>query len=334
MKWRGDDIRTILGWLTPDYILPSAKEHGISIAASLICHPYDKKASYEGVVSLLDRVVDNHKWLYVLGAEGAYKESRSLIRNYLRFIKKRDNISINDLNLALLLRQAGYVGNFQPVTPITNLTSWRELTFKIWENGVGSWTPGDIQIEIGNANQKAVDLAVIKAASEALLLFPEVNRAILQNSLWQRTNSHVMIHMEPAPEQIRSIIIDPAQMSLKQLKNKLFKSLKALIKAEKSEFKPLTDQLFSAWCETGFIASPAGVMISCVGSKGIYKGKPALLTHINGIPSALVIGKVDNHKVWVTAEFDHRANDAHHCSRYYNYLINRVPEILGEEGLL
>jgi hypothetical protein len=71
------------------------------------------------------------------------------------------------------------------------------------------------------------------------------------------------------------------------------------------------------------INSPAGMMISCVGSQGIVEGSSALLTNTNGIPIAVTVGKIVNGEVAVSVNVDHRVFDSRTVGKFHNFLRDR-----------
>lgn len=312
---RPHDLQTILGWLSPDYLIPAAREHGIPAALELW-----------GSEETVRQTAQDPRFLAVLGARAAYQEVRTQIRSYARYVRWREEVSARDLGLAQALRRAGYLSNFQPVFPFP-LTDWRTTAQVFWPQGEGR-IPGDMRVYVGDADQKQVDLSCIKAISECLREVPEVNRALLQGRCWRRSDSHVMLHLMPAPEQVRSVVVDAARFSLPRLREWLSRAIKSMVRAERSELKPFSDELLQAWARTGFIGSPSGAMISCAGSSGVYKGKASLLTEANGIPLAFTVGRVEDRHVWITADVDHRAVDGPQMGRCYRFLEKRIVELL------
>lgn len=310
------DLQTILGWLSPDYLIPAAMDHGLDVAMFFY--------GEDGYRQLLREVSEDSRFLAVYGARGALNEARNLIRNYGTFVRKREKVKARDLGLAQMLRAAGYVGNFQAVAALPQV-DWRKTSQAFWPQGEGT-IPGDLWLEVGDASQRQVDMVSIQVISEMLLHLPECNRAILQGRVWRRLTGHVMVHLMPAPEQVRSVIVDASRCE--DLRSWLSRAIKSMVRAERHEFRPFADQLLQAWAKTGFIASPAGAMISCAGSTGVYKGKAALLARVNGVPLAFTIGRVENGKVWITADVDHRAIDGPQMGKCYRYLEQRIPERL------
>lgn len=313
------DLQTLLGWLSPDYMIPAAQEAGVARAVELW-----------GAEEAVRQAADDPRFLAVLGAHEAYLEVRAQIRSYARYVRWREGARARDLGLAQALRRAGYMGNFQVVYPFP-LTDWRSTAWSFWPRGEGR-IPGDMQVPVGAASQRLVDLACVKAISECLRAVPEVNRALLQGRCWRRVDTHVMLHLMPAPEQVRSVVLDAARLSLPTLRRRLSQATKAIVRAERSELKPFSDELLQLWAKPGFIGSPAGAMISCVGSSGVYKGKAALLADVNGIPLAFTVGRVENGYVWITADVDHRAIDGPQMGHCYRFLEKRIVELLDAEG--
>lgn len=306
--------------LSPDWLIPRAKEYGLHEAFRMS----------DDHTKLIWDIDEDSRFLSVLGAEDAAWDARRLIKDYYKFIRFRNKKSIRDLKLAQSLRASGWLSNFQPVKPLKKVTSWREVAACFWPKGEGQITY-DVVIPVEGHSQKWVDICIVKAASEALVRFPNLNRALLQGKLWQRTHGHVMLHLEPAREQIRSIIIDAQRFDLKTLRNKLAKATKATIRAERHELSSFTDDLLKKWSKTGFIASPAGIMISLVGSKNLLAGHAALLTDVNGIGMCIVVGRVQDGKVCIKLDTDHRMFDAEQEGILCTYLEDRIPELLRED---
>jgi hypothetical protein len=318
---RDEDIEYISYLMSPDWMIPRARAYGLEEASVL----------YRFHNTLADDLFEDSRFLSVIGARSASKEARSLIKKYLTYVRWRDKKSARDLKLAQSLRRAGYVGSFQPVYPLENLTPWRKTACLFWPNGDGRMT-GTCRVEVGDVFQPLVDCAVIKAISECVVKFPTINRAYLQGRLWRRTTGHVMVHLEPAREQIRSIIVDASGMSFDKLGDHLRRAIRSMVKAEKHELSFFVDKLLEKWIPVGFITSPAAVMISCVGSKGgIVEGSAPLLTNINGIGLSIVVGKVVNGIVVLESEGDHRMYDAQQMSLLWEYVSKRVPELLEDK---
>lgn len=307
--------------LSPDWIIPRAKEYGL--------HEAFKVSSNHA--RLIWDIDEDSRFLAVLGAEDAAWDVRRLIKKYAEFVRWRDKKSARDLKLAQSLRAAGWLSNFQSVRPLRDVTSWREVAACFWPRGEGQITC-DVEIPVEGYSQKWVDLAVVKALSEALVRFPNLNRALLQGKIWQRSSGHVMLHLEPKREQIRSIIISAERFSLQRLRERLSNATKAIIRAEKHELNNFTDDLLKKWSKTGFIASPAGIMISLVGSKNLLKGHAALLTDVNGIGMCVVVGRIEDNKVRLKLDTDHRMFDAEQEGILFTYVERRVPELLREEA--
>lgn len=311
-------------WLcSPDYMIPRAKKYGLELVR-------DAYPEY------LDLLLEDSNFLAVMGAFQAGKDSRNSIRSYLRYIRHRDNIKIVDIGLASKMRKAGWLGSFQRVDLLTDLTEWRDDTKAIWPNGNGIIT-SKLTIPIEQPGYK-VDVAVVKALSEMLVRYPRLNRAFLQGRAWQRYDGHLMINLEPKREQVRTALIDASNLSFEQTSAKLTKSVRNLIKAEKEYRKEakVLDTLFKRWCKTGFIASPAGAMVSLVGTKFLpatgAEGQAALLTNVNGIGIGVISTYSSPNECVLWAGFDHRLYDADHESKYLIHMQERVPALLrGEE---
>lgn len=267
----------------------------------------------------------------VLGAQLAYKVVREKVKNYARYIRYRDQLpNIQSLKLASNLRYMGYVGNFQPVYPLQSGGIWRDTACEIFGgNGI---IPGWFSIEVGNRRTSEVQRAVIIAASSMLVDKPHLNRAVLNNSVYRRTDGHVMIHVDLGHEQVRSVILDAAHLEYQRdLKKPLIKAVRSAVEADNHPLKVIADKLLQEWLKAGFIGSPAGVMISPVGEVGVHQGWAALVPG-NGVPIAVTVGKVrDNGMCNICCAIDHRAFDGRHAGEIYEYLELKILEVLGND---
>lgn len=293
MALRPADIRTFAHWLSPDYLIPAAKDHG------------------EGDP--------------VLGAERAYMEVRGLLRNYARFMAWRDRGPVAGLGLANALRAMGYVGNYQPVVPLEEESDWRRTACAFWPDGVGGRIRGYVDVEVGKANDAKVYRSVMRALARVLIETPQANRAVLQGRVYQRTSEEIMLHVEGRADEVRSVILNPLGMNDRMLKRRLWRAFRGAVSAENHHLRPVAGMLMRAWAKTGFIASPAAAMVSPVGSVGVKMGT-ACLVPANGIPLSITVGENRDGVASIGLEADHRAFDATACGKIYEGFESLVPE--------
>lgn len=308
---RPEDEDYIAFLLGPDFLLPRARAHGVRAAV-------DHWSDHE---RLLDDLTADSRWVAVLGARQASLEARAAIRRYAGFLRWRDNKTARDLRLARQLRTAGYVGGFQPVLP-TASTPWRRTAAAFWDRPAPMLGVHRVRLSHGNLGRR-LEAQIAHAVSSMLVALPELNRAWLQGRLWQRTTGHVMIHLEPAREQVRSVLVNAHRWRHPQLQRHLRRVTRDMIAAERHELSSFVDRILRAWAPHGFIASPAGAMLSLVGSKGgIVEGHAPLLTDINGVPISIVAGCEEDGWLTLGAQIDHRVMDAHQMSLMWKFLKN------------
>lgn len=283
MALRPADLRYVAHLLSPDWILPAARALG------------------GGDV--------------VLGAEPAWAEVRAQLREYIRFVRLRDDRGAS-LELALALRAMGYAGRFQPVLALED--PWRPVAMDIFAGGRGE-TPGmTAPIPVHGLKASEVQNRVIAAVARMLQLRSDTNRAILDGRVWGRMSPEVMVNEESRKwSGPRSYVVresDPAKV-----RSARSRARRALYQIEGHELQPVGRQLMRAWAKVGYIASPAGAMVSCAG----LRGWPALAP-FNGIPLAVQIGPIVTGSVTLYVAIDHRAFDGSVDERIYEALEEGV----------
>jgi hypothetical protein len=258
----------------------------------------------------------------VMGAWAAYRELRAKVRRAARVIAAREEKPLAGTGFALAMRAMGYVGRFQPVNRLT-LTDWREASPDVLGEEIA--IPGGVWVGVGRARQRELNLASFRAISDALVRFPYLNRAFLKGRVYERSSGEVMVHTSPKLDVIRSVILDPstARSTWKQWA----KALKGMKRAEDHWLRPLGTFLLRQWCKAGFIASPAGAMVSPVGDSGVEFGWPPLIPG-NGIPLAISICKPVDGKAFFGVRPDHRVLDAPHLGPLYQHLKEEIPRWL------
>lgn len=313
-----EDQSYLLHLLGPQHMMPLAKRYGAADAVR---------------VAGPEALLGDDDWVAVLGAKAASDDVRTKIREYARFVRWRDGKRAVDLTLATCLRHMGYVGGYQPLYLLRDLPQWRTTAQVFWPRGVGAEMDGTCRIPVGDARQHTVDAAVVKAISDLFARRPLLNRAMLQGKLWQRTTAHVMVHLEPRREQIRSVILDASKLPLEKVVRRLGRAVRAAVRAEKHELRGFVAPTLHEWGRTGFISSPAAAMISLVGSKGgIVEGHAPILTDVNGVGISFTAGKVEDGVLVLGAIADHRVWDGEQMSQAWKFLRSRIPEILGREA--
>jgi hypothetical protein len=258
-----------------------------------------------------------------MGAWAAYRELRGQVRAVAHRIAARDGKPLSGTGFAMAMRAMGYVGRFQPVNRL-QLTDWREACEDVLGPEIA--IPGGVWVGVGSAGQRLLNLAAFRAISDALIRFPFLNRARLQGRLYERTSGEVMVHTSPALDVVRSVILAPGE-GKRSTGNIWMKALRGIKRAEEHWLRPLSTQLLRAWCRKGFIASPAGAMISPVGDTGVEFGWPPLIP-ANGVPLAISICKPVEGRAFIGVRPDHRVLDAPHLGPLYQHLKEEIPRWL------
>jgi len=264
----------------------------------------------------------------VLGASAAYRQVRSEIRSYLKYVRYRDQLeSVLDLKLASALRSMGYAGNRQNVYP----TDQRPVESAMWPEGYG--IPGGVHINYefdeNNCDVDFLNLSVQQLCCEFLYRFPQYNKAILQDKIYKRDSPEILFNMY-IKNHVVSPIIDFSTWLPSNYKGKLNSVLRGVLKANKSEYKSYAEASFIEWCKTGFIVSSAGMMLSCpnttFGQAPLVKG--------NGIPLSALIHRPKHGKVWFCGNADHRVFDGQCLADLYEFmdknLMDRMRENIDE----
>lgn len=291
MSIKKTDLSVLTTLLSPEYLIPLSERYGGGDA--------------------------------VLGAKEAWQDVRAACREYIRYIRWRDQITSKDLELALLFRSLGWIQNHQHVIQVPP-SEWRETAKDLWPTG-GEIT-GEIQVNTNGFSQSVIDKASIIALSNTLKRIPSVNRAFLQNRCWQRTTPEVMFNFELRGE-VRSAIFNASGRDIDWLERKITRALISAKRVQKHELSYIGPQMLREWSQYGFISSPAGAMIATVGLAGVYKGKAPLID-CNGIPISVVVGKVVDDRVWLTFAIDHRCIDGRAAGRLYQSMAKEIGRLL------
>jgi hypothetical protein len=302
-QWDVSDLRTVLTWFGPEWIIEAAKDYGTGGDP-------------------------------VFGAVMAFEEARRLARRYIHYIRLRDEVRVADLKLALLFRATGHspgLREHKHVIPMPE-NDWRDTAMGwMWPDGPGL-IPGGVPVITGSATQAEVNRATILAVSRMLHEHPEWNRAILDGRLWQRRTPEVMVHAGLKTERIRGMIFACHDRDMSWLKHRMTRAIRAILTTERHELLPgvtaaqIGVAMMRRWMGR-FIASPAGAMISL--APKVPQGWAALVP--NGVPLAFTVcevGGVDARRTWITATVDHRAIDGDAAGKMYQFLRREVPRIL------
>lgn len=286
--------------LSPDYIIPAAEHHGGGDP--------------------------------VLGARAAYYEARGVVRSILygaytrhrhKFARDQKLKDEARRSARCTLEALGFRGYFQEVGAQID-TAWRRLAGTLWPTGqaIAGW------VELGGlpGDSSRVQRAALRAVSQLLVEHPDLNRTVLDGRVWGRLTPEVMFHVECEPDEIRPLVLDPSRVDDRAVAAILRGEIRKLARLRKHRLAPVGDELLRAWCEAGFIASPAGAMVSSVGPAGVECGLPTLIPG-NGVPIAVAVGHLDRGHVVLGISLDHRALDASHGGRIHTFLKERVQEL-------
>jgi hypothetical protein len=175
-----------------------------------------------------------------------------------------------------------------------------------------------------DAGFQSVYEAAIIATSRMLKEEPELNRAVLDGRVWQRSDSLVMVHFEIRTG-LMSMVMDAARRDPECVRRKLRRGLKTAVKFSKTEMAPYSTQLLIEWARAGFIGSPAGAMVS--GCPGIEYGWGALVP-CNGIPLVVCVNQPIDGRVFIGVSPDHRAFDGKQVPYIHGFLYEHIREIL------
>lgn len=283
---RGSDKQIICQFLSPDYIIPAARHYGNGDP--------------------------------VLGALDGYREARNAIREYIRFVRYRDNLSRHDLSLAQSLRALGWIGNFQKVSPFSED---RSVALSAWK-GADDNIPGAIQVYVEGAPQDVAQRAAVRVISRLFEDLPHLNRALLDGKVWRRHDPTILHNIKLEGRFPRSLSYSPANWGTDaEHKKQMKRMLRRLLQVEKHELRPLGEKLMCAWNEVGFIASPAAAMISTTNTSLGW----SCLYPPNGIPLAFNIGRLESGSMNIGVSVSHRVFDGSDAEEIYDYLEKEVP---------
>ena len=269
----------------------------------------------------------------ILNVNETYLNIKFIVKDYIKYIKVRDNIKILDLEPALTLRALGVLGSVCDLELVQS--AWREETIAIWSNTASAAMPGKVTIKGLDCTQQQLDLASIKAVSRFFRSNYHYNTAVLRGCYFVRDDNRVMVPIRyDKNNAISNYCIDASVMPLSTIKSKLFKVNKELIKVKRDHpyVFELHKELVKAWAKHGgLLYSPAAAFVSCVGQFGIQEGRSALATEFNGIPTSVTVCKLENNQVNICCNLDHRAWDGASAGEFYSFLEKEIQTILREE---
>lgn len=256
----------------------------------------------------------------VFGAPAAMRERRAQIRKIVNKYRKKHGRGL-DLEIALLMRTLGWPLMGQYRHPTRHMTSsFRPLACAFWPQGQP--IPGGIWIDVKDHDFFQVYRGTIRAVSQMLKDKPMYNLAVLDNRVWQRNDSQVMVHIETRTD-LWSPCFSAVDKTDEWLKRRLRKSMKSVVKFSKKALSKTAIDLMIQWAEYGFLGSPAGAMIS--GCQGSDIGWAALVP-ANGIPLAVCVNRVKHGKCFIGVTPDHRAFDGKRdLEGIYDYLEQSIP---------
>jgi hypothetical protein len=139
-----------------------------------------------------------------------------------------------------------------------------------------------------------------------------------------------MVATEIEEDEIRPILVNASELDDKQTQWAL---TWGMIQAKKDLLHPLAPvavQILNKWLDAGFIASPAGAMISAVGydrtgQPNISEPEAALIDG-NGVPVVVVIGEIEAGRIELRMTFDHRCLDPHQGGKLHRWMMAEVPK--------
>lgn len=309
------EVRLLAAILSPGYVCAAAREHGIG-----------------------DRI---------LGAEAAYREARGAVRSYLRHViarerrrielchpvgpERADALADAKREVRRTMEALGYRFTFQRLTGQI-ATPWRRLAFACFP-AAGAAIDGFCELDLGTYRPDTSRLArtVIRALSRLLRERPALNRAVLDGRVWQRSSAEIMVHAEVGPDQIEPLVVDASSLSDAQTASALLGQLRQVLRAIRHPLYPVGAELTRAWVDAGFIASPAGAMVSDATRSGITHPLPALIP-ANGVPLAVAIGAPRGPQVALGIRADHRAGDSSLYGEVHEWMRSEVPRLYAESS--
>ena len=320
---KDEDIQVLTTLLHPATLVPLAQKAGL------------KKIAGSANLDYTELIAAHPTYPAVLGAYEAYKFARDTARQYIRFVRQRDSISVRDLDVAQTLRHLGLLPDVQAVgVSFSTFAPWRRSAAAIWDQKAGT-IPGRVSIPVNSRSLVSVEAAVIKAVSRFFLANPNMNMSFLRGVHWQRYTEEILVTTRyQKRDGISSIRLNAAHLSCRTIAHKISRATVRAARAAKNSAKLLNAgaDLTQAWVNAGgFIASPASAMVSFVGPLGVPEGDAALCTDLNGIPVAITIGQIIDDHVTVSANIDHRVWDAYESGSLYEHLLITVPILLKEE---
>ena len=248
----------------------------------------------------------------VRGARGAWLEVRSILREWVRHVRKRDAAK-TDLGVSFSFKHLGVVGSYCEVLEIRE-ERWRQTAIHCWD--YPAQILGQVKVKVGRSNNSQINHSTMRAVSKALRLVPLANRALLDGRCWQRVSPEIMVNFELSGD-MNSTVFDATDRTDLWLSRKMHRAIKAARKLHSHELADFGAELAAKWAEAGFISSPAGAMISLMGNTGVYSGYGPLVPG-NGVPIAIAVCAIneDDNTVLIGGTFDHRVIDGRTETRF------------------
>lgn len=256
----------------------------------------------------------------VLGATATARERRAEIRKIISKYRKKHGRGF-DLELALLMRTLGWplIGQYRAPT-LYEGSSFRRLACAFWPQGAA--IPGKVVVETDDADQYLVYRSTCRAVSQYLKETPMRNLAVLNGRVWRRHDSQIMTHVETRTD-LWSFCFSAADRTDDWVQKRMRKGLFSAVKFSKKALSKVAVDLLIKWADYGFLASPAGAMISMCGQSDDGWGA---LVPANGIPLVICVNRVTDGKCSIGVTPDHRAFDGKgDMEAIYAYLRKEIP---------
>lgn len=242
----------------------------------------------------------------VVGAPLAFKESRALCRNYLRFVRQRDKIKTIDLKPAQALRACGFAGKVPTLKPSDRD---RKVALSMWEFPVS--IPGFMTMDISDPWE------IVPLVGHFFIENPDLNLSLLDGRIWNRQSPEVMVNI-PNDTLTQSVVLDVSQMSKRELKRALVGARLKFNAAKDSELFPVGQQLLSEWLRVGMVTSAASALIAVYPVDAVGWGA---LVPGNGIPWSFCISRKG-----ISWQADHRVLDGIDTARFVKFLERRFSQ--------
>lgn len=269
----------------------------------------------------------------VLGVELALREIRAMVRAHLRVLIHRTR---NSPEKRLALRQMLNLQKHLNLKPQRVLsmeeTSWRQQSRLMWKEPSNIY--GTLEIDHVVTDPELFFRCLVRCLSDMLAHHLPLNRAFLNDRVWQRLTPEVMVNVQLRQDDIAPLVINAWGLSDQQVVSSLKSGLRGLLRARRHELWPIVQHTICEWLEARPLVSFAGVTVSSLLRTGVRWGHANIPPNL-GIPIAVTMGDY-NHTLCKTLQIgitvDHRVLDAGAGGAIHNYLrTHLVP--LYQEGL-